>query len=239
MQRAGRYLNGNWGAPFIAAFIFLLLGSAAELCLGSLSSANELATYGFYSLIAGVVLQMGAYLKHGEVPIQTEVQQPSKPFKLSGKQKVLAIAAVAILVGASGIGYYFYNLPKVIVTPVVVTSTAMTISNGSTISITRTSTTSITNTVNPHQNYTRLTAEVGRVDSTKLSGGSVLIDFSVSAQGGAAPYNFVINWGDGKVENNTLGAFHRIFQGQTIPASAQVTVISADGQTVSLKVKIH
>jgi hypothetical protein len=60
------YLRENWGAPFIIAFMVMLLAAAGYLCYGLESIANDIAVYAYYSLVVGVVLQLICYLKYGE-----------------------------------------------------------------------------------------------------------------------------------------------------------------------------
>ena len=64
-NRLKPYLRGNWGAPFILAFMIMLLAAAGYLCYGLESTANEVAVYAYYSLVIGVVLQFICYLKYG------------------------------------------------------------------------------------------------------------------------------------------------------------------------------
>jgi hypothetical protein len=60
------YLRENWGAPFIIAFMVMLMMAAGYLCYGLESIANDIAVYAYYSLVIGVVLQLICYLKYGE-----------------------------------------------------------------------------------------------------------------------------------------------------------------------------
>jgi hypothetical protein len=64
------YVKENWGSPFIAGFMLLLLAAAVSLSLSFSFLANDMATYAFYALAAGVVLQLASFLKypkrHGE-----------------------------------------------------------------------------------------------------------------------------------------------------------------------------
>jgi hypothetical protein len=60
------YLKENWGAPFIIAFMVMLMTAAGYLCYGLESIANDIAVYAYYSLVVGVVLQLICYLKYGE-----------------------------------------------------------------------------------------------------------------------------------------------------------------------------
>jgi len=58
------YLRENWGAPFIIAFMILLIAAAGYLSLGLENTANELAVYAYYCLVAGVILQIASYIKY-------------------------------------------------------------------------------------------------------------------------------------------------------------------------------
>jgi len=60
------YLKGNWGAPFIIAFMVMLITCAYLLAYGNEAVANGLAVYAYYFLVIGVVLQLICYLKYGE-----------------------------------------------------------------------------------------------------------------------------------------------------------------------------
>jgi len=60
------YLRENWGAPFIIAFMVMLMAAAGYLCYGLESIANDIAVYAYYSLVVGVALQFICYLKYGE-----------------------------------------------------------------------------------------------------------------------------------------------------------------------------
>jgi hypothetical protein len=60
------YLRENWGAPFIIAFMVMLMAAAGYLCYGLESIANDIAVYAYYSLVIGVILQLICYLKYGE-----------------------------------------------------------------------------------------------------------------------------------------------------------------------------
>lgn len=58
----GGYLLENWGAPFVVAFMGLLMSAAAFLSLGAEATAELLAEYAYYFLVAGVLLQTLSYL---------------------------------------------------------------------------------------------------------------------------------------------------------------------------------
>jgi len=63
-KKCKEYLKTNWGAPFIIAFQVLLVFAAGYLATGAEAVANELAVYAYYSLVAGVILQLVSYLKY-------------------------------------------------------------------------------------------------------------------------------------------------------------------------------
>ena len=64
-ERLRGYLKENWGAPFIIAFMAMLLTAAGYLTVGLENIANDIAMYAYYSLVIGVVLQLICYLKYG------------------------------------------------------------------------------------------------------------------------------------------------------------------------------
>jgi hypothetical protein len=65
-SRVKAYVKENWGAPFILAFIALLVVAAVSLVVGSSSLADDVAVYAYFSLVVGVVLQLVCYLKYGK-----------------------------------------------------------------------------------------------------------------------------------------------------------------------------
>ena len=58
------YFKENWGSPFILVFILLLVVAAVFLSAGSASLADNLAVYGFYALVTGVILQIASFQKY-------------------------------------------------------------------------------------------------------------------------------------------------------------------------------
>ncbi len=58
------YVKENWGAPFIIAFMSLLLNSAVSLSAGSAQIADTITIYAFYALVIGVLLQLLCFLKY-------------------------------------------------------------------------------------------------------------------------------------------------------------------------------
>ena len=61
--RIEQYLKENWGAPFIVAFMAILVACACLLASGNEGLANELAVYAYYSLVIGVVLQLASFIR--------------------------------------------------------------------------------------------------------------------------------------------------------------------------------
>ena len=57
------YFKTNWGAPFVIAFQALLIAAAGYLAAEAEAIANELAVYAYYSLVAGVILQLASLLR--------------------------------------------------------------------------------------------------------------------------------------------------------------------------------
>ena len=53
-----RYVNENWGSPLIFSFIFLLFSVAVLLAAGWVFIAEPVATFAYFVLAAGVVLQL-------------------------------------------------------------------------------------------------------------------------------------------------------------------------------------
>jgi hypothetical protein len=58
------YVKENWGSPFIAGFMFLLIGAAVSLSVSLSSLADTIAVYAFYALVCGVILQIICFLKY-------------------------------------------------------------------------------------------------------------------------------------------------------------------------------
>lgn len=63
-ERLRNYLKENWGAPFVIAFMILLIVAAVYLSLGIETTANDIATYAYYSLVIGVFLQLISYIRY-------------------------------------------------------------------------------------------------------------------------------------------------------------------------------
>jgi hypothetical protein len=63
-SRVKGYIQENWGAPFIAAFMLLVIFAAVSLSLNWFSVADSVADYAYLALAAGVVLQLACFLKY-------------------------------------------------------------------------------------------------------------------------------------------------------------------------------
>jgi hypothetical protein len=206
-----RYLRENWGAPFVLAFMVLLLASAAELSYGLTDAANNTAVYAFYALVLGVALQVAAYVRYGpgeEEGTQEVATPPSHPPRppWDGRKKVLAISVAAVVLLSAGAAVYLESAPI--------------------------------QTVVFHQTYPALTARVAYTVAFKEPNGTVIVGVGVSVNGGDLPYRFVATWSDGVVQSNALGGFDRAIGNQTVPTSVKITVTSADGQNVTLTAQI-
>ena len=62
--RVKKYVRESWGAPFIVAFMLLLVVAAASLSMGLVDLANGAATAGYCALVVGVILQLVCFLKY-------------------------------------------------------------------------------------------------------------------------------------------------------------------------------
>jgi heme/copper-type cytochrome/quinol oxidase subunit 4 len=60
------YVRENWGAPFVAGFMFLLVVAAVSLVMGLEFFADGVAVFAYFALVVGVVLQLACFLKYGE-----------------------------------------------------------------------------------------------------------------------------------------------------------------------------
>ncbi len=63
LGRLKNYFRANPGTLFILAFQVLLLSAAVLQAVGNSSTANEVAIYGFYALVAGVAIQIGVSVR--------------------------------------------------------------------------------------------------------------------------------------------------------------------------------
>ncbi|MHB2036690.1 MAG: hypothetical protein ACYCPW_08120 [Nitrososphaerales archaeon] len=217
-EKALGYLRTNWGAPFVLAFIVLLIASAALLGAGRSSTANSIAVYAFYALVLGVVLQIASYIRYGEseqkeptsyIPSSTAPPRSFRPGK-----RTLAVV-VLIIVIAAGIGSAIYYVQ---------------LSNSHTSHTTTTSTSRI---IGP------LSLGIGFIKELPLPQNGVQIILGVNQTGGIQPYNFSVYWSDGTNQSNDIGIFIRtFFSNQSIPGTAEIFVKSSDGQSATVLAQI-
>jgi hypothetical protein len=211
MPGLARYLRTNWGAPFILAFIVLLVASAGLLSAGRSGTANNVAVYAFYALVLGVVLQVASYVTFGESEPEESVSYtpPSwaPPRSWRPGRRTLAVVIVAIVIVASFASVIYY----------------------------KPSTTSHTT----HTTIGHLSAGLNFIATTPGPNNSVQLTIGINETGGLAPYNFTAYWSDGVNQTNDVGVFIRTFLlNQSIPDSASVDVKSADGQVATVSVTI-
>ena len=64
--RVKEYVRESWGAPFIVAFMLLLVVAAASLSMGLVDLANGAAIAGYYALVVGVILQVVCFMKYNK-----------------------------------------------------------------------------------------------------------------------------------------------------------------------------
>ena len=199
------------------------------LSLAVVSNANTLATYGFYALILGVVLQIVSYAIYGNKPYPNELSTTlpvSNRFEFSRRNKILAVVAViSVMAGIIGIQYFSSEI-AIIGIPTTTAQLVITTTSGQSV---------ITTTINLSRIYA--SEFFTRVFSEPQN--ETLVAFGVTAYGARSPYIFKAEWSDGFVQTNNLGTFSRIFQqGQSIPASVTVIVSSSNNQSTTLIIQI-
>ena len=206
-------MRENWGAPFVLAFIALLISSAVYLSIGNSSIANNIAVYAFYALVLGVVLQIASYVKYGESRREEPeyVTSDSEHLRVRlNRRTILAIIVVVVLLVASGVGVFYYEQ----------------------ISSTRTSTSTHT-TIRP------LSIGISFLTLLPQPNHAIEILLGINETGGLYPFKFTAYWSDGVNQTNDAGVFIRsFFSNQTVPSSANILVTSSDGQDATLTAKI-
>ena len=233
-----RYYRENWGAPFVIAFIVLLIMSVVEYGIGSSHLANSFAIVAFFMLVVGAGLQLASFIKNGDVTLspRPETVKTSIPVRRRSR-RVLIIAgvSVALILGASLAAAWFFHGYYASVTPRVtppVTSVLTVVSSN----VTTTYGVTVTHLC---PGCAPLSVTYVNAHSSKEPDGTVLAAFTVSVQGGSPPYSFTARWGDGFNQTNTIGAFQRIIPAnQTSARTAVVTVTSADGQKGNITVTV-
>lgn len=205
-------MQENWGAPFVLAFIILLIISAVYLSTGNSSKANSIAVYAFYALVLGVVLQIASYVKYGESKREEPKYVPSAPAStriILTRKNILAIVIIVVILLASGVGvYYHVQSPKV-------SRSSTTISTRTTIG--------------------SLSIGISFVTELPQPNNSIEILLGINETGGLYPFNYTVYWSDRVNQTNNAGVFIRsFFSNQTVPSSARIFVTSSDGQNASL-----
>jgi hypothetical protein len=71
------YFKANPGTPFILAFMVLLVSAATLLITGKTSEADNIANYAFYSLVIGIVVQVGVVVREGRKHPHSDTSNPS------------------------------------------------------------------------------------------------------------------------------------------------------------------
>ena len=108
-------LRYNWGFAFVLAFMIFLVWAAVNLSIGIVSFANTLATFGFYALVVGVVLQIVSYMIYGNKPYPNEQSTTlpvSSRFESSRRYKIVAIVVIiSVAAGMIGIQYFSGWIP--------------------------------------------------------------------------------------------------------------------------------
>ena len=218
MLEVARYLRTNWGAPFILAFIVLLVASAGLLSAGRSSTANNVAVYAFYALVLGVVLQVASYVKFGESESEESASYvpPSwaPPRSWRPGRRTLTVVIVAIVIVASFASVIYYK-PSII------------------------SQTTSSTTITTHKTIGKLSIGVDFIVPTLGPSNSAQFTIGINETGGVAPYNFTGYWSDEVNQTNNVGVFIRSFSSnESIPTSLKVVVHSSDGQTATISVQL-
>lgn len=202
------YFRENWGAPFVIGFILLLIASAVELSADQTDAANSVAVYAFYSLVTGVALQIASYIKYGEAKPEPVEPAPTLPLSSRGGPRRFRKLIAAAVIIA---------LMGVVVVGFYPP---------------------IRQTVQPYVGLS-LTVNAGTPNVLHEPNGTTFVVLTSGALGGSSPYSFTCSWSDGVQQTSSTGICQRSFPpGQTVPASADITVRSSDGLTGSAKVTI-
>ena len=173
--------------------------------------ANDIEVYAFYSLLLGVALQIVSYVKYGEEkPPIDEGPVPMETEKRFVSPLGLKLAVVFVAV------------------VILIGGVAILQFSGATSNVLPTL---------PH--HATFTVGQGSYNILKEPDGSSIVILTISAFGGAAPYNFTASWSDGLNQTNTIGVFQRPFAaGLTIPGFVTVSVRSSDSQIAKVNVTI-
>jgi len=205
------YLRVNLGAPYVVCSLVLLLLSAIQLSRGLKVASNTTAIFGFYLLVAGVVLQIASYVKYGEGPepppfitANNARMKRSRRDVRSYRWVIVGVVLAAIL-GISIIG--FYQPARELVTPHIGPSLV----------------------INP-----------GKPNLVKEPNGTTIVVLTAGVKGGSPPYTYSCSWQDGFRQTSSTGIFQRSFSAsQTIPAYADLSVTSSEGLSGSVRITIQ
>jgi amino acid transporter len=63
IEKVKNSVHENWGSPFIAVFMLLLVSTAIFLSTGLSYLADSTATFAFFALVVGVILQLVSFFK--------------------------------------------------------------------------------------------------------------------------------------------------------------------------------
>jgi len=64
LVRVKGYFLENWGAPFVLGFMGLLLAAVVLLIVGLPLTAEAVGDIAYFSLVAGVILQLVCFWRH-------------------------------------------------------------------------------------------------------------------------------------------------------------------------------
>jgi hypothetical protein len=77
LRRLKSYFKVNPGTPFILAFMILLVSAGVLLLAGKSDEANATAVYAFYSIVLGIIIQIGVIVREGRKHSRSNDNKPS------------------------------------------------------------------------------------------------------------------------------------------------------------------
>ncbi len=77
LNQLKNYFKANPGAPFIILFMILLLSAAILLTTSRPNEADNIANYAFYSLVLGIVIQIGVVIRESRKHSHSSDSRPS------------------------------------------------------------------------------------------------------------------------------------------------------------------
>ncbi len=193
-------------------FIILLIIAAVQLSLGAIDEAYNTVVYSFYALIVAIVLQIASHVKIEIVKEGEEepkvVKEPIPPLWTKWDRRKKILAISLASLVVLSAGAGLYFFYPK------VQSTLF------------------------NENYPPLTVNLSFKNALKEPDGSVVLVFGLSLTGGKPPFKFVATWSDGFVQNGTDGVFSRTIVNSILPSYVNATVISSDGQKVTITVQM-